>query len=159
VLHIRDITAVSVYGDALYFDSTDGSFASITPIDLTKRGAWPNTMIPMYGSIDMLHAQVVTTATGADVLFQVVFSIYDVKGGFLLGTIETAPATMPQSTTMEVTAPFDTSVWGVPKYYWFIGFYMVKVRAQVTYDSNGDGIMDSFGSRVKDFYILVLAFK
>jgi hypothetical protein len=143
----------------LTFDSTDGSFASINPIDFSHRGAWPDKFLPMYGTIDTLHAQVATTATGAPVTFQVVFSVYDAKGGFLLGTIETEPATVPELTTMEVTAPFDTAVWGSPKYYWFIGFYLVRVRAQIIYDSNGDGIMDTLGNRVKQFYILVLAFK
>jgi len=172
ILNIRDVAGVSIFGDLLVFDNTDGSFASVNPIDFTGRGAWPDTYWAMYGTIDMLHAKVKTSSTGLPITFQVVFSIYDLKGGFLLGTIETAPATIPELTTMEVTAPFDTTVWGTPKHYWWFDYYMVRVRAKITYDSNGDGIMDSvaepepFGHYghhwhrpvVRDFYIFVYKF-
>jgi len=64
MLHIRDIAAVSIYGDALFFDSSDGLFASLNGADLSGRSAWPDTHQATYGTIDMLHARIATNATG-----------------------------------------------------------------------------------------------
>jgi len=51
---------------------------------------------------------------------------------------------------VEVTAPFDTTAYGIPRYKVWIG-------AQVAYDLNGDGIFDFLGIRVKPIPIMVKA--
>jgi len=78
MIHIRDIVAVSIYGDALYFDSSDGGFASVDAADLSGRAAWPDTHQATYGDIDMLHARVSTLSTGTPVTFEVV-SAYTIQ--------------------------------------------------------------------------------
>jgi hypothetical protein len=152
MIHIRDIVAVSIYGDALYFDSSDGGFASVDVVDLSGRAAWPEThqfyVSEEPDSIDTLFARVSASATGTPVTFKVVFSIYDQEAAILLGTLETPPETIAPLETKTVSVDFDVTAWGTPRYKVWIG-------AQAAYDIDGDGIFDFLGIRVKPIPIFV----
>ena len=93
--------------------------------NLVDRKAWPEHHhhdISSYGDIDVLTAKVINNGTDT-VQMKVVFTIYDGRGGAVLGELETAEVTLAgYDTTQLLTVDFDATdpTWGTPKYVVFI---------------------------------------
>jgi hypothetical protein len=160
-LLLTDLLAVSETGEKRFFDlRSNGSFASVDVIELKR--AWPEDYLFFMNwepdNIDTLYAKVKTAVTGDPITFQVIFTIYDWKAGIPVGTIATPPTTIPENTEMTVSADFDVTASGIPwsKGWWGMKWYFAKIVAEVHYDSNGDGIMDSLGKGTKSILILVI---
>jgi len=148
-LFLSEEQLVNVYGNVLTVEMFDGSVSSISyQIDLAKRAAWPEHFnFYIQEELDLgedyintLYAMVNITTAGGPTSFSVIFNIYNEEGGYQLGAVETGLLTMDPG-IYTVTADFDVRM-GAPK-------YKVFVTAQVFYDTNADGIVDSAGLRIK----------
>jgi len=151
-LDLHDEVLANVYGNVQIVEVIDGSFASVNVADLKGRGAWPDfykfVQSEHVSVIDTLYARITTNMTGPPVRVKAVFNVYDAEAGILLGTIETDTITLPELSETILTADFDTTAWGTPRYKVWIG-------AQVHYDISGDDVMDFTGDRIKTIHIVV----
>jgi len=147
-LDLSDEVIATTTGNTLVVDAHDGAFASVDVADLYGRMAWPDTHNAKPDTIDMLYARIATNTTGAPVTVWAVFSVYDRDLGILRGTIETNKVVLPELSNTVVTAAFDTSVWGTPK-------YKVMLTVQAYYDIDGDGVADFTGNIIKYVPIIV----
>lgn len=120
--------------------------------DLVGRAAWPEhrrQSITKHGAEQFLYAKMSNLGTDPTNV-KVIFTVYDGKRGAVLGTIETAEQVIPPyPIPFETKALFDANAWGTPK-------YKVFIEAQLWYDGDGDGVIDTAGAKVKGFGISIV---
>jgi len=117
------------------------------PCDLVKKSAWPEhhhfDISKDEDGIQTLFGKVRNEGT-LDTLCAVEFRIYDAKTGALVETLLSGSVMLAPGAEADLTADWTP----------ILGKYYCEARA--LYDSDGDGLLDAYGAKVKTFKFAVV---
>lgn len=160
VLDIHNEVITNVNGDVRILEIFDGSFQNLDvgPELAGQRLRVEHRRFQQASELalgeDLLNdittpIQYKPSVEAAPVTFKVVYTVYDLASGTMLGTFESATYLLAPHTTITVITGFDTAYWGTAP-------YGVLLEAKILWDSTLDGRFASEGGPIGSFDFRVL---